>query len=90
MSPEANVQAVWAQPPPLKLMEGREKAPKARDATELPGGGKLGWFWQDCKSRNRCGRPPYVRLLTSPVLRADYHNVIHRSGTRQQNPNLNE
>ena len=61
-------------------MEGRAKAPKCSDTTELPGGGKLGIFWKECKSRRRCGRPPYDRLLTNPVLKADYRT--HRSGTR--------
>ena len=44
-----------------------------RDQTEqLPGGTKLGIFWMGCKNNRRCGRPPYDRLLTNPVLRADY------------------
>ena len=69
-------------------MEGRAKAPKCSDTTELPGGGKLGIFWKECKSRRRCGRPPYDRLLTNPALRADYR--IHCPGTREQQVNLNE
>ena len=49
-----------------------EQAPKARDPTELPGGGRLGNFWHRCKARRLCGRVPYDQLLTIPVLRADY------------------
>ena len=47
-----------------------------RDQAELPGGGKLGLFWNNCKHNRMCGRPPYDRLLDNPVLRADYR---HRS-----------
>ena len=53
-------------------MEGRNRAPKYNDTTELPGGGKLGFFWKKCKRQRRCGRPPHDRLLICPVLRADY------------------
>ena len=53
-------------------MEGRESAPRARDPTVLPGEGKLGIFWMHCKGKRKCRRPPYNRLLTNVVLRADY------------------
>ena len=38
-------------------------------------GVSLGGFWHDCKSRKRCGRSGYDRLLTNPVLRADYRTT---------------
>ena len=47
-----------------------------RDSTLLPGGGRLGVFWDNCKHRRTCERPPYDRLLTNPVLRADYRSTI--------------
>ena len=75
MHPNAKVQAVRTQPSALKLMEGRERAPKWGDTTvttELPDGCKLESFWKECKSRRKCERPPYDRLLINPVLRADY------------------
>ena len=75
MYPNAKIQTVRTQPSALKLMEGRERAPRQCDPTELPGGGKLGWFWSHCKRGSRCGRPPYDRLLTNPVLRADYRGI---------------
>ena len=53
-------------------MESREKAPNRADPTDLPGGGKLGCFWSECKCRKRCENFPYERLLTNSVLRADY------------------
>ena len=46
-----------------------------RDRAKLPGGGKIGYFWAHCKSERKCGRPPYDRLLTNPVLRADYRII---------------
>ena len=61
-----------AYQPALRWMVGRSQVPVQCDPTELPGGGRLGWFWRDCKILRRCGRPPYDRLLTNPVLRADY------------------
>ena len=73
MHSDAKIQVVRTQPFALMLMEGRERAPKWRDTTELPDGSKLGWFWVNCKSKRTRGRPPYDRLLTNPVLRADYH-----------------
>ena len=53
-------------------MTGRKGIPKAKDVTKLPGGSKLGRFWDNCKSERKCRRPPYDRLLVNPVLRADY------------------
>ena len=72
MHPKVKILILRTQLPALKLMEAREKAPKQRDTTELPDGTKLGLFWMDCKHKSKCGRPPYDRLLTNPVLRADY------------------
>ena len=72
VSLEIKVRAVRIQTSALKLMKGREKAPRFADTTVLPGGNNFGVFWQDCKSRRRCGRSPYDRLLINPVLRADY------------------
>ena len=45
--------------------------PKSRDPTMLEGGTKLGIFWSQCKYKKKCRSPPYDRLLTNPVLRAD-------------------
>lgn len=73
--PKIKVQAVRIQPPDLELMKGRNSAPMHRDPAKLPGGGKLGKFWHNCKSRGRCVRPPYDRLLSNPVLRADYRTT---------------
>ena len=56
-------------------MEGRKAVPKQRDLTLLPGGGKLGVFWTNCKAKRKCRRQPYDRLLTNPVLRADYRTL---------------
>ena len=80
---KTKVQAARSQPPALKLMEGRERAPKFRDTTELPDGSKLEKFWSNCKCARRCGRPPYDRLLTNPVLRDDYRT--HRAAQQQGN-----
>ena len=59
-------------------MNGRKHAPRARDPTQLPGGGGVGWFWKDCKGLRRCNKSPYDRLLTNPVLRADYRATTTR------------
>ena len=80
-SPEAKVETVRTQPPALRWMESRDKAPTQRDSALLPGGGKLGWFWNNCKRLMLCGRPPYDRLLTHPVLRADYRTHLPRGTT---------
>ena len=63
---------VWDQLPVLELMKSNGKAPKHSDATELPGGGRLGNFWDNCKSKRRCEGIPYNQLLVNPVLRDDY------------------
>ena len=55
-------------------------APKLDEATPSGGGPRVGRFWHNCKSSSKCVRAPYDRLLTNPVLRADYRT--HRSGTR--------
>ena len=39
-----NVQTVWMLPFVIRWMEGRERVPKKRDRTALPGGSKLGTF----------------------------------------------
>ena len=72
IDPKIKVEAVRIQPSALRLMEGREKAPKWTDETSLPGGGSLGWFWRNCKIKRKCGRSPYDRLLENPTLRAAY------------------
>ena len=64
----------------LELMTERKEKPKAKDATKLPGGGKLGKFWTHCKSRRKCRNSPYDRLLINPVLRADYCTNCNTKG----------
>ena len=56
----------------LRLIQSMKRAPTYRDSTELPGGGKRGWFWTECKKWRRCEVLPYDRLLSNPVLKADY------------------
>ena len=54
-------------------MGGRAEPPKDTKQERVPSGGpRVGMFWAHCKSRRKCGRSPYDRLLTSPVLRTDY------------------
>ena len=75
VSSEVKVQALRVEWSALVWMAGRQKPPSARDkAEQLPGlgAGNVGSFWDNCKSRRPCGRTPYDRLLTHPVLRADY------------------
>ena len=72
---QKNVDHLRAQPPALRLMGDRTRPPKVMDPMELPGGGKLGRFWANCKERNGCVNSPYDRLLTNPVLRADYRYI---------------
>ena len=57
-----------AKPSALEWMQGKDRAPRQSDPTVLSGGSKLGIFWKDCKNTRRCGRPPYDRLLSNPVL----------------------
>ena len=59
----------------LNLIDGRNEVPTAADRTKLPGGGKLGAFWMQCKNKRRCDKSAYARLLTNPVLKADYHAI---------------
>ena len=60
----------------LGWMGGRAEPPKDAEQARLPGGGpKVGKFWTNCKTRKKCGRSPYDRLLTNPVLRADYDDT---------------
>ena len=75
IGPHVKVQAARTQLAALKLMQGRIVVPKKRDPAELPGGSRIGLYWVECKRRRRCGRPPYDRLLTHPVLRADYRSI---------------
>ena len=72
VSKASKVRAIPTQKSALELMAGRERKPAQNDATELPGGSKLGTYWENCKWEMRCGRPPYNLLLTNPLLRADY------------------
>ena len=58
--------------PALRWKANQPYPPKAKDHTMLDGGVKLGWFWSDCKHNKRGAKTPYDRLLTNPVLRADY------------------
>ncbi len=70
-----NVSDLRGPPPALGWMEGRKRTPKGSESTKLSGGTKVGQFWQNCKWRRLCGRPPYDRLLNNPVLGADYQNA---------------
>ena len=68
----------------LRYMKDRQKPPKQKDVTQLPGGGefKVGQFWADCKRYTKCGRPAYARLLDNAVLEADYmYRVPQRDTT---------
>ena len=67
-----NVDDLRAQLPLLRWMGDQAHPPKDNDRTILGGETKLGTFWRNCKCERRCGKPPYDRLLTNPVLRADY------------------
>ena len=59
-------------------MEDREQPPTVNDKTRLSGVGPLvGRFWVECKVEWKCIKAPYDRLLTNPVLRADYHCVFN-------------
>ena len=79
-SPVMTVQALRVEWSALAWMEGRTEPPKCRDETRLAGGGpKVGRFWNACKCERKCGRPPYDKLLSIPILKADYR--IHRRGT---------
>ena len=69
-----NVDELRAQLPVLRWMVNRTHPPKRRDPTILDGGVRLGSFWDACKSKKRFARPPFDRLLTIPVLRADYRD----------------
>ena len=66
----------------LAWLGDRQNPPMVMDEAKLPGMGviKVGQFWRDCKCVRRCVRAPYDRLLTNPVLRADYRT--HHGGTR--------
>ena len=84
-----NVRDLRAEPPALGWMEGRARPPKRGDKTRLPGGGPMvGPFWDKCRSQRKCTRPPYDRLLSNPVLKADYH--VTDSDMGEQQPSLNE
>jgi hypothetical protein len=62
----------------LAWMESSEHPPKQQNSDLLPGGGKLGTYWKNCKNNRRCGRAPHNRLLVNPILRADYERTINR------------
>ena len=74
---------VRAELPALRLMRDRTYPPRFMDVTVLESGTKLGFFWSDCKSERRCGRPPYNGLLNNLVLRADY-GITTDSGMRKR------
>ena len=82
-----NVDHLRAELLNLRWMRDRSHPPKSksRDQTILDGGSKLGIFWSNCKSRKRCSQSPYDRLLSNPVLRADYRCLT--SATREQSQN---
>ena len=82
-----NVDNLWAELPALRWMGGQAHPPKQRNQMVLEGGAKLGRFWAHCKSAKRCAYPHYDRLLTNPVLRADYRNTT--SDTSEQYRLLN-
>ena len=69
-----NADHLRSEQPALRWMRGRTQPPKHRDQTRLDGGTNLGAFWGHCKSLKRCTKPPYDRLLTIPVLKADYRH----------------
>ena len=56
----------------LRWMGDRTHPPRFMEQTILDGGARLGMFWSGCKTKKRCTAPPYNRLLTNSVLRADY------------------
>ncbi len=58
--------------PALRWMGDNGHPPKHKNPTVLDGGARLGRFWAHCKWERRCTKPPYDRLLTNPVLKADY------------------
>ena len=71
-----NVKHLWAEHlPALRLMRDRALAPRSTDPTLLEGGTKLGPFWRSCKRRKNCKKVPYDKLLTNPVLKADYRRM---------------
>ena len=75
-----NVEHLRADLTALRLMQDQTRSPKVKDQTRLDGGAILGRFWRDCKFRKKCENHPYARLLSNPILKADYRNS--RSGTR--------
>ena len=79
VSPEVKVQAVRTQLSALELMKGRATVPKHIDPTVLPGGGKLGRFWTNCKIRKACENVPCDRLLSNPLLKIDYRTGVNYS-----------
>ena len=56
----------------LSWMENRDDPPTVGEQTRLDSGVRVGGFWHNCKSRQKCTKAPYDRLLSNPVLRADY------------------
>ena len=88
ISLEVKVGALQVEWSALAWMAVRQRAPRQMDKAELPGLGEVnvGKFWINCKSRRRCGRPPYDRLLTNPVLRADYRTRLRGTSDRQSHP----
>ncbi len=69
-----NVSHLRTEPPALRWMGKRIHLPNMRDPTVLEGVTRLGMFWNCCQTTKRCTKPPYDRLLTNPVLKADYRS----------------
>ena len=87
---EKNVTHLRAEPPVLRWMGDRAQPPKSKNQTILEGGATLGQFWANCKYAKRCTRSPYDRLLTNPVLRADYRTTNERPAKRLRIGSLTE
>jgi hypothetical protein len=43
----------------------------------------MGTFWNKCKTRNRCEKPPYKKLLENQVLKNDYEKYIKKIGGKK-------
>ena len=83
-----NVEHLRADLSALRLMRGQTHPPRYSDATILESGAKLGIFWSNCKWKRKCSEDPHNRLLTNPVLKADYRTTSRheRYMTTQRSP----
>ena len=73
----AKIAKKWRSIKGMLWMKGKTEPPRQRDRLKLPNDGPMvGMFWH----RRRCERPPYDKLLSNSVLRADYHTQYR--GTR--------